>query len=396
MACAASPAAPPRPEAELKPGSPEWVRAIMERELTLPEQAVPYAVRGHSGTMLSRGPLKTETLEAEGMVYFAVDVGANLPFECYLYDEAVDIATSISQIADSVISKTAGEGTIEVKQFVDVGADLVAKRPFLEGMWLYRARRPEGAQFGALKVFGLLTDVQVSICIHNEPGYAKSFRAWFRDFAAQYRNTTSSTRYQVVEVSIDRLNDATVGFSRTRAAVDEEGDYRVETQTSMLIPRNGEAAPVDRFRVVFADAEGGLINQIFADAEGSVLNVDPVADGYRVHGTLSGKNVEFPVATQGRIGSVVTMNRSLQQAARTAGTQEFSFSVHQREAPDQLTEVEIIEQGPNEDGLIPFDVRMGPMKINALFEPPGKPVSAKASMGPVQVKSEVVLAEGEW
>ncbi len=373
--------------------SGQWLQKLMARELDLPSSAVEYDSGQHSGSVLSRELLKVE--RAEGLTYIGATLGTATPIECYIYDGAMDVASSINGVGRQVMNAVGqSHGGIEVIQPASIDAGAMGAFPFLYVTWVYRAKGSgAGPTVGILKQMAVMTDHQVTICHHNEPGYDKAFRQWMAHLATNYRNKNGSVQYRLLEVSKDEVNGSPVGLSVVRVKTDGDGDFRRETFSAFLGRRGTEVLAMDRATVEFTDADGRLISGGYFDSQGTDLSVKQVATGYEVTGKHVGKDVRFEVAADAPACTATRVERELAKMLRAPGQQTYVCHTFFSGSPDKLVEVKATER----EAVNPmaFGLEMGPMSMTVFYDGPNKPVSTELQAGPATIKSVMVYREGQ-
>lgn len=388
--------AQPTKAADPAPGTEAWVEAVMSKEVELPTQAMKYEAQEHSGEVLSLTPVKTEV--QEGYVYLVANIGSEAPVECFLYRRQLDIATAINVMAKNVIENMGkAAGGVEKQQLAETDVGSVGRRPYLLAAWVYRlGGTGQGAQLGFLKLVGVLTETQVSVCLHNQLGYSKTFRAWAEHFIRNYRNASAAPKLQYAQITREELNGNPIGFSQTLVSNDPDGGFRIDSTAVMLTARGPEVIPQDRRSVVFADADGMLINSAHATSQGTNLKVDPADAGYRVHGMFAGKNVEFNIETGKKLSTEVDIERGIRRVLTEPGQQDLSYQTFISSFPDRVSDFNVSESAARPDGMTPIKATVGQMTATMMFKGADRLEYIDTVVGPVKIRSTVLHSEGKY
>jgi hypothetical protein len=303
-------------------GEPAWLRELRAREAeALPAQKIESSDR----FFRARVPAKLAAAVAQdGEAYHvSLDAGATAPVDCWVYRDGIDLAGSLSGLSQETftgISKQLGE--IEARQVDRVDAGAIGENPFLAIDWMYRVRTDAGPQMGQVKHLVASKGGRGLYCQHNEVGYARTFRrvAGALLESLEYRKPNGAAPY-FAEISTMSLRGMRVGLQHTTLTRDRDGDTRVDTRTSMLLPVTADTLQAsDTFAVEFARPDGSLINQVHVEtANGELvsnLHLDPQPGGaWSVEGTFQGKPLSTRIESASQpsswLGDAIALRETL-------------------------------------------------------------------------------------
>ena len=374
------------------PGFDDRLKELLEREVDLSEDVHAYETLAHSGTVLGRKLV--DVWQRDDFTHLKIDIGTRIPIECFVYDEPLDLAHALKAGAGVVIEEWGkAKGGIQIKKLLGVKVGTFGRRSFLAADWVFRTNDPKGA-FSIVKIVGIATKNQASLCHHAEPGYEKTFRKWVGHFARNYRHAKRTRAPRAVLVTRNEINNKTVGFTQIYVTEDSDGDLRIDTKQALLLEDRETA--FDWYSVVFADKDGMLINLRQFDTRGTDLTVVPVEAGYHVSGNIEGRKVESHLATDSKIATEVVVRRRQKDAVQRAGQQEFTLPMFNRASTDRIVKIRFREQPPDAEGRIPIISGSGPNATTALFRSPYTILQVVGRRGPSTVKTVVLHQEGEF
>jgi hypothetical protein len=309
------------------PGEPEWLKEARMREgEALPQQAVRSTDRFFSARVPAK--LVGAVERHEGAYALSLDIGSTAPVDCWVYRDGVDLATSIAALSEETFSAIAEHlGEVQIRRIERVDAGAMGGNPFLAIDWLYRLGAAGGPQVGQVKHLIASKDGRGVYCHHNEVGYAKTFRGVVAGLleSLQYAKPVAAKPY-FSEVSTLSIRDLRVGVEHTTLVRDSEGDTRIDTRMSMLLPVTADTLQAsDTMGVEFARPDGTLINQVHIEstASGLVSNLElaPRRGGWSVEGTFQGKPLSVQIGSTSRPSSWLGEALALRKTLAKSGTE---------------------------------------------------------------------------
>lgn len=143
--------------------------------------------------------------------------------KCYVYDKPIDAGATVSRVLQSVREK------FTVARLKVRAVEVVERSPALFVELQYLAASPAGKRLGQLKL-GVFPDVASPVfCLHDEPGYLKTFQRVATRLATILARSSPAvgppTTYRTV--SVTSLEGVPVGFDAVRYAKGEDGVRRI-------------------------------------------------------------------------------------------------------------------------------------------------------------------------
>jgi hypothetical protein len=391
-------ACPPPPAP--KP-TPEWFEAARARE---GEPLAALALASEDGALRALVPARlARPIAADRAGYrLWLGAGAGSPIECLVtrkdeLDPAGSLVTYSKQAFDAL---GASVGRIAMRRIDAIDAGAFGASPYLGVSWLYRVEAGDGARVGQVKHL-LATKAGRSVyCRHHELGHVRTF---LRVVAAlveslELRDRPSPPSFS--QISTRRVREMRVGFEHTTLVRERDGELRVETHASMLLPVDGETLEAtDSLGIERARPDGSLIEQVYAESKDgrlvTKLELDPASDGaWRVSGIFQTRPLERTIA-RGRPTSFV--GETL--AARTVAVSPVGAAVKLQRWVPAADPTQILEQTLTLDRRVDRDrfaakLEVAGIEADLVFDPAGLVASGAVASGPERVEVERVFSGG--
>jgi hypothetical protein len=292
---AASPA-PPAPQPAKAPADPARaasIQKLLERELApLPPVAfeTPKGVRGKV-----EAKAKPDIKDGEEGEVLWIPIGTGQPVACTLFPERIDAGATSRRLADSLAK------SLDVVQAMPVEVAEVAGNAILFTQIVYRTREEQRPLAGVLQVAVQPHQTHSFLCVHDEPGYAASFRRIVKGFAASLVSDDEDSRAggRFAEIQAIRVGPLDVGFSERVVWAREDGGRTTFTWASQLLPRTpSEFVAIDSVEREESDAQGLLIEATHVRVQNgeveSKFTVTRGEDGktFRYEGEKAGKKLK--------------------------------------------------------------------------------------------------------
>ena len=222
--------------------------------------------------------------------YAKFDFGANSPAECHVFDEAKDPANTLVRMSETLFTAAGQIRKFDSREILAVDASNAGAHPYLSFDWI-------------AKIDGLADQIKQKLatrgnrslyCIHDESGYAIAFDRFFAGFldSLEVAEDAAPLYSDIVVLSIAGHE---VGYQAVRVTRDAQGDYRTDTQGSMLIPTEPDQAMAsDDQSIEFSRPDGSLINQVWASSDGkdlTQLELKRSGGAWTVTGQMQGKAI---------------------------------------------------------------------------------------------------------
>ncbi|MEM6513206.1 MAG: hypothetical protein AAF660_09345 [Pseudomonadota bacterium] len=376
---------------------PRWMQKEMRKEV----RKVRYTdVTVLDGQFAFRVPNKLDTSEAfEGGWYFASDIRAGAPMECYLFYTEVDMASTLSNMADiNIDTNAAANGApLSTKRIYGIDAGQIDGSPYLSLEWLFTLGDGAEKVAGFTKVRAAYVNDVLLACGHNSFGYRETFAGVFEEFVSSAKTPSRDMPSYYEEIFLQRIGDMNVGFTQTVFARDEEGDSRILSYTSTIAPAGIDAVSTsDSSTSTWSTADGAVINAFSADAENGELSnnlqLSRNDDGDWVsYGTYQGKEISYVID-----GDIVPLSElgQMRQADEL-----FDSETRQADMPVWLPSADpstfitgVIEKSGNGREA---RLTLGPIGLDARFDEHGSISEASFAIGANTLQLERVWVYGE-
>jgi hypothetical protein len=384
---------------------PDWLTTLREREA---EPLAKQSIASEDRFFQARVPARPrgEVLPVDGAYAVRLDMGSETPVDCWIYRDGLDFATSLSALSDSTF-EAIGEsfGDVDQRHVEAVDAGVLAGHPYLRVDWLYRVATAAGPQIGQVKHVVASKHGRGLYCQHNEVGYSESFRRVVEALleSLEYEGPSDATPY-FTQVSTLAIRGMRVGLERTTLVLDEAGDTRVDTRTSLLMPVTSDTLQVsDTFGVEFARSDGSLINQVHVQtANGelvSQLELNPALDDlWIVEGTFQTKPVStrFRPASQPTswLGEALALRRAIEEIG--VGSEITLARWVPQADPTRLVDETVSIESRMERGQFAARVAMGGLEADLVVEADGSVASGSIPMGVASLEVERVYVGGAF
>lgn len=280
--------------------------ALPKAELELPREA---------------GALSAE-VEASGEVQVAregeadaltIPIGTEQPIRCFVSSVRTDGASPIASVLQRMKD---GTKVLSVRP-VEVAAVSGSPALFVEAVYA-TAQNDGKSGLGQLKQAVVPHPDRSLTCLHDEPGYARTFRRVVKGLAASLAAAAPDVRSQArfAEITAVRVKDLPVGFVEQTIMADRDGGSTVRLFSSLLVPRSaGELRAEDKVVVHQLDRAGRIVSSTIAQSSGGQVETNvtlergPDRKTYSYRGTLRGKQVEGRFATRDGLASDLLVSK---------------------------------------------------------------------------------------
>jgi hypothetical protein len=387
------------------PPEADWLTALRERE------AEPIAIatlESDDGFFRAQAPARqVGEITAEGAAYaLRLDIGSETPVDCWVYRGGVDFAASLGALSESSFDAISeGLGAIEQRQIEDVDAGVLGESPFLSIGWLYRISGEAGPQVGEIRHLIASKAGRGLYCQQNELGYAGTFLRVIEALLASLEYAEAPERVPYfTQVSTLTVLGMRVGLERTTLTRDEEGDTRVDTATSFVLPAGADSLQVtDTFVVEFARVDGALINQLHVETSNgelvTQLELNPSPDGaWLVDGTFHSKPMSTQFRSEDRPTSWLGEALALREAIATTGVGgEITLARWIPQAdPTRLLDQTLSIQRRVEPDHFGAHLATAGLEADLVVDPEGSVASGSVALGSANLEIERVFVGGAF
>jgi len=376
---------------------PDWVSEAMAKET---KRLKFRTVEISDGSFSSKLPGKPGTPEAfEGGWYFPSDIKTESPFECYIWNTSMDMATLASLMAENSIENLASNyGDISERTIFDIDAGEVAGIPYLALEWLYLVQGDTQALAAFTKVRAAVKGNMAFACIHSHLGYRETFAKGFAEFVsnAVYEDTSPVPYYEEI-AKIDMAGMGS-GIAYTSFSIDEDGDIKMDiTEASITAVNPSTIVTGDSYTISYMQPDGALINSHSISVENGDITGNLTLqygenDMWISSGTTQGK--EINVEIDGTLMPTSELEQIAMAKELFAGDEtSFSAQVWGAEMdPTQFIETTMTR----DDAEVPRQaiLTLGPLEITGRFDADGNMRDADIVVGPASIEIHRLWSNG--
>jgi hypothetical protein len=333
-----------------------------------------------------------------------LDVGAGMPVECFVYRDRLDPAASLASFSEATFASIAQHMEVKARRVDRVDAGSFGASPYLAIDWLYRIEVDGNGRVGEVKHLVATRAARSVYCQHHEVGYAGTFQRVARALveSLEYQEPASPEPYfsEVLTLAIGGMR---VGIEHTTLTRDSDGDTRVDTFSSLVVPVDGETLQVsDTFGVEFARPDGSLINQVHVEAANgelvTQLHLDPKEGGlWAVSGTFQTKPLSAEIRAKTAPVSWLGEAMSLREALAVTGVG--ATLTLERWVPDadptRLIEETLSIQRQVDRDRFGAKLVMAAIEADLVVDRAGLVTSGSMELGRADVRVERVYVGGE-
>lgn len=376
---------------------PRWLKKEMKKEYKRARYSK-FSVGAVKGVM----PGKIVNAEAidDTSYYISSDDGSDAEYECWIWVDTVDMASTTSNISEAIIENVSSDfGPVNARFIRAVDAGAIDDSPFLALEWLYTVG-PEGeARVAYTKVRTAQVGGAYITCGHSIPGYRKSFETSFARVVRDLEVDVETPTPYYKSLTVSSLNGINIGVSSVTFAFDEDGDTQIEADESTLAPvSESELRVSDTSSVSWSTPDGMLINKQYASVENNEFAADlalyPDEDGWHVAGTFTGKDVNLNLGLEPEPISDLGYMQQVQAMFGDAGEQSATLTDWVPSLdPTSFVSVQVgLAEGKAEPrgGVL----SIGPLVIDSQFDANGALAKGEMNVGGTKLIMERVYEQG--
>lgn len=383
---------------------PKWLQDLRAREGT---PTAPQVVRSDDGWFSTKVPAKlaSKVVPYDGSYSVGFELAPDIVANCEVIKDGFDLASLVSQTADSTFEELAKEqGKIVAKAVERTDAGHIDGDAYVALDWVYTAETKEGVKVGSLKQVGAIHGEHGVYCFQNDVGYSRSFEALVNAFVGSLEIKEPAVPAAVYEdISVVRLAGLKVGVVTSRIARDSEEGFKAVQVSAMLLPVTPDTLRTqDTYTVQFVGNDGAMINaaQIVA-TNGEIesnLELKPREEGgWEVSGKHKGKDISGTLEASPMPASLLQQaqnRKALLARPDPVGAESTEWQWLSAD-PLKLTESKVRIVGAAGDGLFKARESIGSVQADTILErASGMIQQADIAMGPNTMVIERVHARG--
>lgn len=290
---ASSPASPGAPATAPDPAAAAAIQKMLDRELAPLAPVAFKTPKGVRGKVEAKATPEVEN--AEDNEVLSIPIGTEQPVTCTIFATRIDAGGTTRRLVDSLAK------SLEIVQAFPVDVSEVGGNAILFTQVVYRTKTEKGPMAGVLQVAVQPHETHSLLCVHDEPGYAATFRRIVKGLVGSLVSEAEDGRAQgrFAEVQAIRIGPVPVGFSERVMWAREDGGRTSLTWSAQLLPRSpSEFVAIDTVEREESDARGLLIEATHVHVHNgeveSNFTVTRGEDGktFRYEGEKKGKKLQ--------------------------------------------------------------------------------------------------------
>lgn len=379
---------------------PNWFKKVLAREAEpLQEQVLASEAGGFTTRVAAR---VASPPKAAGKGYYVqLDLGTDVPMQCWIYPKGHDIASALRTYSDRVFESIArNQGTVDLKEIQRIDAGAFGPYPYLALDWLYRVTSARGSFSGQIKLIAGYKLNASAHCLHNEAGYLRTFTKAFYGLLANLEVEGNARAPYYQEVMAVSMNGLRMGGAHLTMTRDKDGNTRVGERTFFLAPARDETVTADDSNQIQWSTPNGRLTRM-VDKSGSngkqnrLLALDQKADGgWQVSGTYKSNKLQRSLKPQvlpSALGQMLLLSQFVAEAQ--PGDKKAYWEWSPSTDPAQFSPVNIEVTGRTTNGVA-ARMQMEGELIDVIVDVNGSLKSAILDMGGASLGLQRVYIEG--
>ena len=375
---------------------------LMARELPL-QSDVPFVAPGDIFRVLLPFPLAEEPeLDEEAeQVSFSLALGTEAQVNCFAHYTGLDPAASVAAISDVSLPVGAEDSPLLARQIHDVDLFAVDHHLVAAADWLYDVEQNGEVATGMLKLRAASVGGGGLMCLQDEVGYSDTLDRIVERLVRTWTVPGESPLTPIFyEVTAMRWNGRPMVVDRLSVAVDQDGDYVIESKSADLTAVDSETLTGDdTYAIDYAYPNGNLINSIFVISESGELTHRLDLSGeteteWKVAGTFQSKPIE-ETFKHGVLTTELVDRWELQQflASAKEGDHLVQEAWLADASPAAITEVTMTLKG-RRDGLHLIEVSVAGLQIDMEIDDEGSMVRGQMEAAGSKLEMERLYQSG--
>jgi hypothetical protein len=372
-------------------GARAAIEQAFARELPpLPLQAF-RTPAGFQGSV--EGAAAPEVGAEEDAEQLSVALGTDQALACTISAKRMDVGSAIFRLAESVRKSL----KLLVARPVEVAA--VEGSPLVIAELGYQVETEKGPMLGSLKIAVYAHDAHSFLCLHDEPGYAKTFARVVKGLASSLRggdDARAGARF--AEIAVMRMGSFPTGYTE-RVVWGRKGGGRVAaTYSAHLLPRGpADLVAFDSYAEEEMDGKDLLASGSYAhltngEADASI-RLTRAKDGktYRYEGEKDGKRLAGTFKTRAGISTEFWAARRL-AAPAPLPKGELRHEAYSYEANPVGTMAVVYRRDPA--GPRRALMELGPIRVSGELDAHGLFATSEIPIGPTTLVVERTWSRG--
>ncbi len=387
--------APPSTAPQARAPESEAAAAIqkaMERELA------PLAAKAFATPSGIRGSVEAATAPevkvADGAEELAISLGTEQSLTCTFFAKRVDVGATTWRLAESV------KKNLKLLMVRPVEISAVAGSALVVSELVYQTTTEKGPMVGQLKVAIYAHDGHSFLCLHDEPGYGKTFARAVKGLATSLQGGGEDPRAgaRFAELAVMHIGGTPIGYSE-HILWDRKGGGRVSTSYgAQLMPRGpADLVAVDSYSEEEIDAKDLLASGSYAHVTNgetdTTIHLTRGKNGktFRYEGEKEGKPLRGTFATKAGLSTDLWFARRFAATAK-APRGDLRHEAYSVEANPVAALPIVYRKDPA--GARRAQMELGPIRIAGELDANGLFAIGEMPVGPTKLVVERVWSRG--
>jgi hypothetical protein len=275
---------------------PQWLRDARAREGKV---IAPVAFKSQDGWLSGRVPARVgDIVRRQDSYPIDLDIGADGPIQCEVVPGGFDMADRMRRTFESTMKRLEeSQGKVEARQMEFTAAGAIGTVPYLQARWLFRVNDGKEARVGALKQLAFEKYGHGVYCAHLDLGFVNTFDTVVRAFAESFEAPPVAPPPYYFEIATASIDGRKSGVVVTRLERETDGKSKAtQLMALMIAPAAGELRSQDALHIEWLKQDGSMIGgSQTVSVDGAVVTdveLDPVSDGWTVHGESEGQRLD--------------------------------------------------------------------------------------------------------
>lgn len=332
---------------------------------------------------------------------FQTSIGAPDRAHCMVFTDSKVLPMIVTGVLKNLQTKFPQSGITSYETGVLHG------RPYLQTYLSYIAEQEQQSARGTLKMMMFSYPRNSVVCLHDEPGYRRTFRRVMADFIKTLRFSAPNPDPEYREISLLSLNDHRVGFMERFMYRRNDGGYVIESENSILLQKSArDRLAKYHFKREVSDA-GGVVYagqyRVLDNGEPLYnLQLEKAKDGFRylIKGTYRGKeissNFDFPggLPDQRKRRLLLMEELNRKKIGESVSYQEYMPSEDPlKPVVIVLTRDTIKESDRGADMIV--QARIGQLVVRTAIDKDGMDLSSSSTVGSIRISVDRVYSDGK-
>lgn len=369
------------------------IEALFSRELPpLGRQVL--ALERASLDVEAKGTPKVTRDDTNGATQVTLPLGTEQDVTCFVYDHPVDVSGALSHIIESVRAQ------YTLAAVRPAGIEVIEKSPALFVEVVYVVQSPQGKKVGSLKLMAVSSETAPVSCLHDEPGYGKTFQRVSSAFAAAVARARTAdavpASYRTIDVT--SVKGMRVGFTKSSWVKKRDGSLVIVTVSATFTPRSPtEYLSEDSVSVTEADPAGYVrkrehVSSANGEKTLDVKLVHEKGPHYAYSGEASGKALAGKVEAKNPRGleSPALEFQRTRDELLTGKVPSLAFESYAPSVNPVGLERATLTLTTGRKATL----KLGSLSLNVEIDAHGDLVASELPVGPVTVVTQQLLSEG--